>query len=117
MRWNRSVALVLACSLPMSGCTSTMRMQPATAPHRAVTGSLAPGDTVVVQTRAGVQRSIVVAQIDGETIVAPDGTRFARQDVVRFKRLNGPTKAILVVGGVAVIVVLAVGYWLSKNTR
>lgn len=119
MRCDRPVAFVLTCSLLLSGCTSTMRMQPATAPDRPVNGRLEPGDTVVVQTREGVHRSIVVVQIDGDFIVAPDGTRFARQDVVRFKRraLSGTTKAILIVGTAAVVVILAVGYWLTKNSR
>ena len=119
MRWNRFVASVLACSLLLSGCTSMKRIQPATAPSQPVYGPLKPGDTVVVQTPDGEQERFVVDRIDGDTIVARDGTRFTRQDIVRLERraLSGPKTAVLIGGIAAGTVMLVVGAWIARNSR
>jgi hypothetical protein len=119
MRWNGFVASVLACSLMLSGCTSLKRIRPATAPGQPVYGPLKPGDIVVVHTVDGEQEPFVVDRIDGETIVARGGTRFARQDIVRLERraLSGPKTAVLIGGIAAGAVVLAVGAWIARNSR
>jgi hypothetical protein len=119
MKWNRVVTCVLACSLLLSGCTSVRRIQPATAPGQPIYGPLKPGDTVVVQTADGQEGSFVVDRIDGETIVVRGGTRFTRQEIVRLERraFSGPKTAILVGGIAAGAVWLAVGAWLTRNSR
>ena len=90
-----------------------------TAPGQPVYGPLKPGDTVVVQTRDGVQEPFVVDRIDGDTIVARGGTRFTRQDIVRLERrgVSGPKTAILIGGIAAGAVMLAVGAWLTRNSQ
>jgi len=119
MRWDRFVALALACSLLLSGCTGMKRIQPATAPGQPVYGPLKPGDTVVVQTQDGEHGPFVVERIDGDTIVARGGTRFTRQAIVRLERraLSGPKTAVLIGGIAAGAVMLAVGAWLNRNSR
>ena len=119
MSSNRFVASVLACSLLLSGCTSMKRIQPATAPGQPVYEPLKPGDTVVVQTPDGEQERFVVDRIDGDTIVARDGTRFTRQDIVRLERraLSGPKTAVLIGGIAAGTVLLVVGTWIARNSR
>jgi hypothetical protein len=62
------------------------RIQPSTTPGQPIYGSLKPGDTVVVQTADGEQEPFVVDRIEGDTIVARGGTRFARQDIARLER-------------------------------
>jgi hypothetical protein len=95
------------------------RIQPATTPGQPVFGPLKPGDAVIVHTRDGVRRPIVVVQIDGDTIVARGGTRFTRHHIVRLERraFSGPKTAGLIVGMTAVVVWLSVGYWLARNSR
>jgi hypothetical protein len=77
---------------------------------------------VVVQTRSGEQTQFVVHQIDGETLVASDGRRYARPDLVFVQRkaLDGPKTVILVaaISGVAFIAfVISVGILLTENSR
>ena len=119
MKWNRSVASVVTCSLLLSGCTSMKRIQPATVPGQPVYGPLKPGDTIVVQTSDGEQGLFVVDRIDGDTIVARGGARFTRQEIVRLERraVSGPKTAILIGGIAAGAVMLAVGAWISQNSR
>ena len=94
-------------------------IQPVTAPGQPVYGPLKPGDTVVVQTADGKRESFVVDRIDGDTIVARGGTRFARQDIVRLERrvLSGPKTAALIGGIAAGAVMLTVGAWIARNSR
>jgi hypothetical protein len=119
MRSYRIVASVLAFSLLLSGCTSMQRIQPTTTPGQPVYGPVKAGDTVVVHTADGEQGPFVVDRIDGETIVARGGARFTRQSIVRLERraLSGPRTAILIGGVAAGAVMLAVGAWLSRNSR
>jgi hypothetical protein len=95
------------------------RIQPATAPGQPVYGPLKPGDTVVVHTTEGEQGTFVIDRIDGDTIVARGGTRFTRQSIVRLERraLSGPRTAVLIAGIAGGAVMLAVGAWLSRNSR
>jgi hypothetical protein len=82
-------------------------------------GPVRAGDTVVVQTRDGMSRRFVVQQIDGETLVAADGRRYVRSDLLRVQRkvVSGPKTAILIAGVGAGVCMLAVGIWLTKNSR
>jgi hypothetical protein len=95
------------------------RIQPATVPGQPVYGSLKPGDTIVVQTADGEQGPFVVERIDGDTIVARGGTRFARQHILRLERraLSGPKTAVLIGGLAAGAIMLTVGAWISRNSR
>ena len=89
------------------------------APGQPVYGSLKPGDTVVVHTPNGEQEPFVVGRIDGDTIVARDGTRFTRQDIVRLERraLSGLKTAVLIGGIAGGAIMLAVGAWLGRNSQ
>ncbi len=95
------------------------RIRPAAAPGQPIYWPLKPGDTVVVHTLDGEQAPFVVDRIDGETIVARDGTSFTRQDIVRLERraLSGPRTAILIGGIAAGAIMLAVGAWIGRNSR
>jgi len=119
MRWHRVVALSLSCSLLVSGCTSMKAIQPAMVPGQPVYGPLKPGDIVVVHTAEGEQEPFVVAGIDDEAIVARDGTRFTRQDIVRLERraLSGLKTAVLIGGIAGGAIMLAVGAWIGRNSR
>jgi hypothetical protein len=80
------------------------------------------GDAVVVLTRQGTSARFVVRQVDGETLIATDGRRFAGSDLVRVERkeFSWP-KTLGLIGGVAggafVIVAIAVGHWLAENSQ
>jgi hypothetical protein len=82
-------------------------------------GPVQIGDTVVVLTRGGEQARFVVQMIDGGTLIAPDGRRYVRSDLVRVEReeLDRAKTAGLIAGiagGVFVVVVITVGVWLGK---
>ena len=118
---RRLIAAVLVGALTLAGCTSMKTIRPTT-PGDPAFGPVHAGDTVLVQTRAGERARFVVQQIDGETLIAPDGRRYLRSDLVRVqhKALSGPKTAGLVAGiagGVFVLLALAVGRWLSENSR
>ena len=113
MTWSlRIVASLLAFSVavPAVGCTSMKTVHPATAPTAAVFGPVRVGDTVVVQTHDGKRERFVVQQVDGNVIISPAGTRYAREDIARLQRrsFSGWKTGVLIGGGVfAVIVVVA----------
>ena len=80
------------------------------------------GDDVVVLTRDGASARFVVQQVDGETLIATDGRRFAGSDVVRVEREESSrTKTIGLIAGIAgvafVIVAISVGHWLAENSQ
>jgi len=89
------------------------------APGQPVFGPLKPGDIVVVQTVEGEQEPFVVDRIDDDAIVARDGTRFTRQDIVRLERraLSGLKTSVLIGGFTRGAIMLAVGAWIARNSR
>ena len=112
MPLQRPVAIVLTGALLLSmGCTS-MRQVRVAAPAAPTYGQVQSGDTVMVQTPDGDRWRFVVEQIDGDTIIAQGGTRFAREEVVRLWRrsFSVPKTACLIAtiaGGVYVAIGLA----------
>lgn len=121
MASGRLVASVLAGALTFAGCTSMKTIRPAL-PGEPPFGPVQTGDTVVVQTRAGERTSFIVQRIDGETVIASDGRRYVRSDLVRVQRkaFSGPKTTGLIAGiagGVFVAVAIAVGLWLQENSR
>lgn len=118
---RRLIASVLVGALTFAGCTSMKTIRPAL-PGEPPFGPLQTGDTVVVETRGGEQASFIVQRIDGETIIASDGRRYVRSDLVRVQRkaVSGPKTAGLIAGiagGVFVVVAITVGLWLGKASR
>lgn len=117
---RRLIAAVLVGTLTFAGCTSMKTIRPAS-PGEPPFGSVQTGDTVVVQTRDGAHARFVVQQIDGETLIAPNGRRYVRSDLLRVERkaFSGRKTAGLIAGiagGVFVLVAIAVGRWLHDNT-
>jgi uncharacterized lipoprotein YajG len=117
---RRLIAAVLVGALTFAGCTSMKTIRPAS-PGQPPFGPVQTGDTVVVQTRDGERARFVVQQIDGETLIAPNGRRYVRSDLLRVERkaFSGRKTAGLIAGiagGVFVLVAIAVGRWLHDNT-
>jgi len=118
---RRLIAVVLAGAVTFAGCTSLKTVRPAS-PGEPPFGPVRKGDTVVVQTRDGASARFVVQHIDGETIVAADGSRYVRSELLDIHRqaISGPKTAALVgviAGGVFAVVAIAVGRWLGENSR
>jgi hypothetical protein len=118
---RRLVAALLVGAMTLTGCTSMKTIRPAT-PGELPFGPVQTGDTVVVHTRGGEQASFVVQRIDAETLVAEDGRRYVRSDILRLERkaFSGPKTTGLIAGiagGVFVVVSIAVGLWLRENSR
>jgi hypothetical protein len=118
---KRLVVLVLVGALTSAGCT-TLKPVRLASPGEPLFGNVKTGDTVIVQTRSGEQTQFVVQQIDGETLVASDGRRYARPDVVFLQRkaLDGPKTAGLVAaisGAAFIAIVVSIGLWLTKNSQ
>jgi hypothetical protein len=100
MMFRRFVALALVTALlPLTACTS-MKTIPASSPGAPTYGPLKAGDTVRVQTADGQTKRFIVQQIDGETIIGPEGQRYTRTEVVRLERksFSGPKTACLTAG-------------------
>jgi hypothetical protein len=101
MMCRRVIALALVTALlPSAACTSMKTIHPATSPESATYGPLKAGDTVRVQTADGQSKRFIVQQINGETIIGPEGQRYTRAEVVRLERksFSGPKTAGLVAG-------------------
>ena len=92
-------ASVLVCSITASGCSTVRVIDPVTNPAEPAFARLEVGDTVEVQTRAGVAR-FVVREIDRDSIVAADGTRYSRGEILQLKRqtTSGVKTTWLIVG-------------------
>ena len=119
--FSRLIASILACALTFAGCTSVKTIRPAS-PGELPFGPVQAGDSVIVQTRDGARASFIVQRIDGEALIAADGQRYLRSDLVRVERkaFSGPKTAGLVAGiaaGVFVVVSVAVGLWLQENSQ
>ena len=100
MSIQRLMAVVLIGVLVLTtGCTS-MRPVRVPTPPEPTYGQVQPGDTVMVQTPDAKRWRFVVEQIDGDTIIARDGTRFPPENIVRVWRrsFSGPKTAGLIAG-------------------
>lgn len=109
--YQRFIASLLLCSVSVAsaGCTSMKAIRPSTSPEGAVTfGKLEAGDTVVVRTKDGRTARFVVQQIEGDTIIAPDGMRYTSAEIAELRRrsFSGPKTAGLAAGIVAGVFVL-----------
>jgi hypothetical protein len=101
MIFRRLIALALVVALlPLTACTSMKTIHPATSPGAPTYGPLKAGDTVRVQTADGQNKRFIVQQIDGETIIGPEGQRYTRAEVVRLERksFSGPKTVGLAAG-------------------
>jgi hypothetical protein len=117
-RLRRQVAVMLvACLLTTGtlGCTSMKTIRPNSVPGSPTWGKLQVGDTVIVQIANRERWRFVVQQIDGDAIVAPNGRRFERSDIVRVQRksFSGPKTAGLIAGIVGAVYV-AIGIALAS---
>jgi hypothetical protein len=113
MMFRQFIALALVTALlPLTACTSMKTIHPATSPGAPTYGPLKAGDTVRVQTADGQTKRFIVQQIDGETIIGPEGQRYARAEVVRLERKSFSTPKTIglaagVFGGVFLLVAAA----------
>jgi hypothetical protein len=119
--FRRVIASVLAGALTFAGCTSTKAIRPA-GPGEPPFGPVQAGDSVIVLTRDGESARFIVQGIDGEALIASDGRRYLRSDLVRVERkaFSGPKTAGLIAGiagGVFLVVSVTVGLWLQENSR
>ena len=108
---QRLVASILVCTVASvsARCTSMKTIRPA-APGSQQTefGNLQAGDLVSIRTKDGRTARFVVQQVETNTIVAPDGARYASADIAELKRrsFSGPRTAGLVGGIVAGLVII-----------
>jgi hypothetical protein len=118
---HRLIVMVLCSALMVSGCTTLKPIRVAQ-PEMPGFGPVKTGDTLVVQTRSGETARFVVRDMTEDTLIAADGRQYTRSDLVTIERRasSGKKTAILVavgLGVVAVAVMVAVGWWLSENSR
>lgn len=109
--YRRRVASLLLCSVLMTsvGCTSMKTIRPVAVPGEAAAfPNLKQGDTVAVRTKAGRTARFVIQQVDGDTIIAPDGVRYPSADIAELKlrSFSAPKTSGLIAGVVAGAVVL-----------
>ena len=116
--YRRLIVAVLVGALTSAGCSSTKTIRPAS-PGEPSFGPVQTGDTVVVQTRDGLSTRFVVQRIDGETLVAADGRRYVRSDLLHVQRrtFSGLKTAVLIAGVGGGVLMLSVGLWLTANSR
>ena len=109
-RVTASMLTVCMLATATSGCTSMRTIRPVSAPGTPPWGKLKAGDTVIVQTPDGERWRFVVQQIDGDTIVAPNGQRYPRSEVVRLQRKSFSTpKTVCLLAGIAGGIYVAIG--------
>jgi len=117
----RLIAAALIGSMSFTGCTSLKTVRPV-APGEPPPRAVQSGDDVVVLTRDGASARFVVQQVDGETLIATDGRRFAGSDVVRVEREESSRPKTVgliaaIAGGAFVIIMISVGHWLAENSQ
>ena len=118
---RRLIAAALISAITLAGCTSLKTVRPVV-PGEPPPRAVQPGDDVVVLTRDGASARFVVQQVEGETLIAADGRRFAGSDVVRVEReeSNRPKTIGLIAaiaGAVFGVVAISVGHWLAENSQ
>jgi hypothetical protein len=112
---RRIVATMLVCSVVSAsvGCTSMKRIRPISpGSQETMFRDLKAGDTVWVRTTTGSTARFVIQQVEADTIIAPDGVRYASADIVELKRrsFSAPKTAGLaagIFGGLFVIIAAA----------
>jgi hypothetical protein len=96
------VTCLVAFSATSSGCTSMNRVTLTPVEGGSTFGRIRVGDTVAVRVSNGTEHRFVVAAIDGETLVARDGTRIGRSEILEAKvRSTSVTKTTFLVSGLA----------------
>lgn len=101
--YRRLVATMLVCSVVSAsvGCSSMKTIRPIS-PDRQETmfRELKAGDSVWVRTTTGHTARFVIQQVEADTIIAPDGVRYASADILELKRrsFSGPRTAGLAAG-------------------
>ncbi len=118
---RRLIAAVLVSAMTFAGCTSLKTVRP-TVPGEPPPRAVQSGDAVVVLTRDGTSARFVVQQVEGETLVATDGRRFADSDLVRVEREEPSRPKTIgliaaIAGGAFVIIAISVGHWLGENSQ
>ena len=118
---RRFIAAVLVGTLTSASCSSLKTVRPVS-PGETPRRPVQSGDTVVVLTRDGASARFVVQQIEGQTLIATDGRRFAGSDLVRVERkeFSGPKTVGLIAaiaGGAFLVVAISVGHWLAENSQ
>jgi uncharacterized membrane protein YdcZ (DUF606 family) len=86
---SRLVTTILVCSVVSAsvGCTSMRTIRPIVPGGQETTfRDLKAGDTVWLRTTTGRTARFVIQQVEADTIIAPDGVRYARADIVELKR-------------------------------
>jgi hypothetical protein len=118
---RRLIAAVLTGAMSFASCTSLKTVRPV-GPGEPPPRALQSGDDVVVLTRDGVSARFVVQEVDGETLVATDGRRFAGSDLVRVEREESSRPRTIglvaaIAGGAFLIIMISVGHWLAENSQ
>ena len=94
---------LLGCTAMASSCTSMKQVTLNPTAGGPAFGRIRVGDTVAVRLSNGSQQRFVVAAIQGDTLVATDGARFARTDIVEAKRRSTSViRTSFLAGGLAV---------------
>jgi hypothetical protein len=97
------VATMLVCSVVSAslGCTSMKTIRPVSpGGQETMLHELKAGDKVWVRTTSGHTARFIIQQVEADTIIAPDGVRYASADIVELKRrsFSGPRTAGLAAG-------------------
>ena len=105
-----SMLMVGMLATATSGCTSMRTIRPVSAPGAPPWGELKAGDTVILQTPDGERWRFVVQQIDGDAIVAPNGQRYRRSDIVKLQQKSFSTpKTVCLIATIAGGIYVAIG--------
>ncbi len=100
---RRLVATMLVCSVVSAsvGCTSMKTIRPISPGRQEMMfRDLKAGDTVWLRTTTGRRARFVIQAVEADTIIAPDGVRYASADIVELKRrsFSAPKTAGLAAG-------------------
>jgi len=106
-RVTTSMLMFSMLATATTGCTSMRTIRPVSAPGAPPWGELKAGETVILQTPDRERWQFVVQQIDGDTIVAPNGQRYPRSEIVKLQRKSFSTPKTVclvaaIVGGIYV---------------
>ena len=111
-RQRVSATILMVCMLATAttGCTSMRTIRPVSAPGAPPWGELKAGDTVILQTPDRERWQFVVQQIDGDTIIAPNGHRYPRSEILKLQRKSFSTpKTVCLIAAIAGGIYVAIG--------
>lgn len=96
----RLVCLLTASVATASGCTSMHRVPVVTADSPPLGDRIEPGDEIRVTLRDGRQARFTVQRVEQAALIALDGTRYDKSDIVTLDRrkFSGGKTALLVAG-------------------